>query len=68
MQKSIEKSKNQAAAGRMEHLRKQVFALEGFGYHDKPTVAQARAMANRNVAKLAGDGKVGGFKTPTVSA
>lgn len=68
MQKSIEKSKNQAAAGRMEHLRKQVFALEGFGYHDTPSVSAARAMANRNVAKIAGDGKVAGFKTPSMRA
>jgi hypothetical protein len=60
-------NKAKAIAGRLAYLRSGTFKLEGFGYHDKPTVSEARAMAERNKRMLVGDGKPYGWKTPSVT-
>lgn len=67
--RSNEQNKAKALAGRMAYLRQYKFTLEGFGSNEPvPSLAEASAMAARNRAKMVGDAKAYGFKTPSVQA
>lgn len=51
--KSGEAGRNKAIAGRIKHLRSGLFTTEGYKFDENPSLADARAMANRNRRAMA---------------
>lgn len=58
--------RNRESASRLSYLRSGTFSLEGFGYHDNPTLSDAISMATRNRVKIVGGAREGDFRTPSV--